>query len=270
MRPKSSSPNPSVANAVVRSSRRLYVIAMAGGQTTIFAMDAQGRQIATIEISVGQRHRRDSTAFSRRRCPAPNIVLRTVNDTIILTGEVDSAGEAQKALDIANGFVSQANASRGGRRSRSGRRRPATNVSVGASATSAGRQGHQLAGDPRQGSGDAQSDRRRSLSPGAEATGHHELDRERELGHVHTAEWSAAQPADAHHRRRDIRQRIAVGDPDRLRARRCRPRARRTDRHRRLGRKREIHRRRPNPDSAERDLPAARNRRRLHDPASSI
>ena len=105
--------NPSVANAVVRSSRRLYVIAMAGGQTTVFAMDAQGHQIATIEISVG----RDIAELDRilkAAMPGSNIVLRTVNDTIILTGEVDSAGEAQKALDIAIGFVSQANASPAG------------------------------------------------------------------------------------------------------------------------------------------------------------
>ena len=113
MRPKSSSPTRSVANAVVRSSRRLYVIAMAGGQTTIFAMDAQGRQIATIEISVG----RDIAELDRilkTAMPGTHIVLRTVNDTIILTGEVDSADEAQKALDIANGFVSQANAGSAG------------------------------------------------------------------------------------------------------------------------------------------------------------
>ena len=119
--------NPSVANAVVRSSRRLYVIAMSGGQTTVFAMDAQGRQIATIEISVG----RDIAELDRilkTAMPGTNIVLRTVNDTIILTGEVDSAGEAQKALDIANGFVSQANAGAGRAAAAVSRRRRAPPV----------------------------------------------------------------------------------------------------------------------------------------------
>ena len=104
---------PGIADAVVRSSRRLYVIAMAGGQTTIFAMDAQGRQIARIDVTVG----RDIAELDRilkTAMPRSNIVLRTVNDTIILTGEVDSAEEAQKAADIANGFVSQANANSGG------------------------------------------------------------------------------------------------------------------------------------------------------------
>ena len=101
--------DPSVADAVVRSPRRLYVIAMSGGQTTIFAMDAEGRRIATIDVTVG----RDIAELGRilkTAMPGSHIVLRTVNDTIILTGEVDSAADAQKALDIANGFVSQANA----------------------------------------------------------------------------------------------------------------------------------------------------------------
>ena len=40
--------NPAVANAVVRSPRKLYVIGVANGQTTIFAIDARGAQIATV------------------------------------------------------------------------------------------------------------------------------------------------------------------------------------------------------------------------------
>lgn len=37
--------NPKVANAVVRSPRKLYIIGMDSGQTSVFAMDRQGRQI---------------------------------------------------------------------------------------------------------------------------------------------------------------------------------------------------------------------------------
>ena len=102
--------DPAVANAVVRSSRRLYVIAISGGQTTVFAMDSQDRRIATIEISIG-RDIGELDRILKAAIPGANILLRTVNDTIILTGEVDSAGDAQKALDIANGFVDRANTS---------------------------------------------------------------------------------------------------------------------------------------------------------------
>jgi pilus assembly protein CpaC len=96
--------DPKVANAVVRSARKLYLLAVGGGQTTIFAMDPQGRQIAVLEVSIG----RDVGELSRilkTAMPHTEINPRTVNDTIILTGNVDSAGEAQMALDIAKGFA---------------------------------------------------------------------------------------------------------------------------------------------------------------------
>lgn len=96
--------NPKVANAVVRSSRKLYIIATGGGQTTIFAMDKAGRQIATIEISVG-RDIAQLERILRTAIPNSNIRAKTVNDTIILTGSANSAGDARKAMDIATGFV---------------------------------------------------------------------------------------------------------------------------------------------------------------------
>jgi pilus assembly protein CpaC len=104
--------NPKVANAVVRSARKLYIIGMDGGQTTIFAMDAAGRQIANIEISIG-RDIGELDRILKTAIPKSNVMLKTVNDTIILTGTVDSAGEAQQALDIAYGFVGQAGSAAG-------------------------------------------------------------------------------------------------------------------------------------------------------------
>lgn len=97
--------NPKVANAIVRSARKLYIIAAEGGQTSIFAMDAQGRQIAAIEISVG-RDVAELKRILRLSLPNADIEPRTIDETIILTGTVDSAGDAQKAMDIANGFLS--------------------------------------------------------------------------------------------------------------------------------------------------------------------
>jgi len=98
--------NPKVANAVVRSSRKIYVIGTENGQTSVFAMDAQGRRIAQIEISIG-RDIGELNAILKAAMPNSNVNSRTVNNTIILTGNVDSAGEAQKAYDIAKGFVPQ-------------------------------------------------------------------------------------------------------------------------------------------------------------------
>ena len=46
--------DPKVANAIVRSARKLYVIGLDNGQTTVFAMDKAGHQIAALQISIGR------------------------------------------------------------------------------------------------------------------------------------------------------------------------------------------------------------------------
>jgi pilus assembly protein CpaC len=96
--------NPAVANAVVRSTRKLYIVAVANGQTSIYAMDKAGRQIAAFQISVG-RDIGELQQILRTALPRDTITARTVSDTIILTGTVESAGDAQQALDIAKGFA---------------------------------------------------------------------------------------------------------------------------------------------------------------------
>jgi pilus assembly protein CpaC len=99
--------NPRVADAVVRSPRKLYIMGNESGQTTIFAVDAAGRQVANLEISIG-RDVGELMPLLKAALPKSNISARTVNDVIILTGTVGSAGEAQRAVDIARGFASRA------------------------------------------------------------------------------------------------------------------------------------------------------------------
>lgn len=96
--------NPAIANAIVRTARKLYIIGMANGQTSVYALDRQGHQFAAFEISIG-RDIGELTQILRAAMPATDIVARTVNDTIILTGTVDSAEDAQRAADIAKGFA---------------------------------------------------------------------------------------------------------------------------------------------------------------------
>ncbi len=45
--------NPQIADAVVRTPRRIFVMSLKIGQTNAIFLDAQGRQIATVEIVVG-------------------------------------------------------------------------------------------------------------------------------------------------------------------------------------------------------------------------
>jgi pilus assembly protein CpaC len=96
--------DPTVANAIVRTARRIYISGVANGHTSIFAIAKDGRRVASFQVSVG-RAIGELTSLLNVAIPGNEIRVRTVENTIILTGSVASAEEAQKALDIASGFV---------------------------------------------------------------------------------------------------------------------------------------------------------------------
>jgi pilus assembly protein CpaC len=96
--------NPEIANAIVRTPRRIFVIGQSNGQTSIYAIDKEGRRFLALDLRVG-RDIAELRQILRASMPKASLDVRTVNDTIILMGEVDSAAEAQKAYDIADAFV---------------------------------------------------------------------------------------------------------------------------------------------------------------------
>lgn len=96
--------NPRVADAVVRTSRRAYVIGRALGSTNIFFFDAHGRQVANVEIRVEP----DVSALNEilaRHAPDGNIHAEAVNASVVLSGTVRSAGDADRAMQIAQTFL---------------------------------------------------------------------------------------------------------------------------------------------------------------------
>lgn len=96
--------NPKVANAVVRSARKLFIIGIADGATSMFVMDAEGRQISALEIEVG----RDLNVLRqtlRSALPGAQIEIKPAGNSILLVGNVANASEATQAVDIANAFV---------------------------------------------------------------------------------------------------------------------------------------------------------------------
>ncbi|MHB2210414.1 type II and III secretion system protein family protein [Methylobacterium sp. CM6257] len=98
--------NPAVANAVVRSTRKVFVIGMADGATSIFIMDAEGRQIAALDVTVA----RDLNLGTLRELlnqsiPGGRFDVRSSGASVLLSGSVNSSADAQQAIDIANAFV---------------------------------------------------------------------------------------------------------------------------------------------------------------------
>lgn len=92
--------NPKVANAVIRSSRRAYVIGGEVGQTNVFFFDAEGRQMVGLDIAVTRNLNGIRTAI-RQVLPDADIHVEGIGEGVILTGVVASQAEAQQAFDIA-------------------------------------------------------------------------------------------------------------------------------------------------------------------------
>jgi pilus assembly protein CpaC len=96
--------DPKIANAVVRTSRRAYVIGVAVGQTSVVFFDAEGRQIAGLDIAI-TRDLNGVRAALRHIFPESDIRIDGVGDGVVLTGTVANASESQQAFDIAARLV---------------------------------------------------------------------------------------------------------------------------------------------------------------------
>ena len=98
--------NPGVADAVLRSPRRIYVLGMASGQTDAVFFDAAGRRILSLDIRVDQ----DTGAVAQtinRIVPGSRVRVDAMNDTLILSGQVASLSDADKAVQIARASVAK-------------------------------------------------------------------------------------------------------------------------------------------------------------------
>ncbi|MBV1700027.1 MAG: type II and III secretion system protein family protein [Hyphomicrobiales bacterium] len=96
--------DPKIANAVIRSSRRAYIVAVSAGATNIFFFDSNGAQIAGFDIAV-TRDVSPIRAAIQRIIPDADIKVEGIGDGIILTGTVANQAEAQQACDVASHFV---------------------------------------------------------------------------------------------------------------------------------------------------------------------
>jgi pilus assembly protein CpaC len=96
--------DPKIANAVIRTSRRVYMIGVTVGQTNIFFFDADGRQIAGFDIAV-TRDLNGLRGALRQSFPNSDIRAEGIGEGIMLSGSAANSGEAQQAFDIASRLV---------------------------------------------------------------------------------------------------------------------------------------------------------------------
>ena len=96
--------DPKIANAVVRSPQRAYIIGSAVGQTNVVFFDSADQQIAAYDIAV-KRDLNGVRAALRQMLPMSGIQAEGVGDGVMLTGSVSSPIEAQQAGDVAARLV---------------------------------------------------------------------------------------------------------------------------------------------------------------------
>jgi pilus assembly protein CpaC len=125
--------NPSIADAVIRTARRIYITGVAVGQSNIIVFDRAGNQVAFLDLEV----ERDTAGLSEmlhRLIPDSDIKVEIISDNIVLSGRVRNASDARQAEDIASIFAN------GGANSGSGNS-PSSSSSSGGGGSSGGTAG---------------------------------------------------------------------------------------------------------------------------------
>lgn len=96
--------NPEVADAVTRTSRRIYIFAKQVGETNIFIFDSTGNQLMSIDLVI-ERDIEGLETYLEKYIPGSEIKVEMVNDNVILTGTVPTPQASARAVELARIFV---------------------------------------------------------------------------------------------------------------------------------------------------------------------
>lgn len=96
--------NPEIADAVVRTPRRIYLTGVTVGQTSLFVFDQAGDVIVSLDLSV-ERDISGLTDLLSRMIPDSAIEVEMINNNIVLSGTVQNAVDAGRANELAALFA---------------------------------------------------------------------------------------------------------------------------------------------------------------------
>ncbi|WP_208996946.1 type II and III secretion system protein family protein [Roseibium denhamense] len=95
--------NPEIADAVLRTPRRIFVIGNTAGQSRLVLFGRSGRELASFNLRV-EKDTSDLTRIIRKLIPGSNISAESFNGSVVLSGTAKTSLEAQQAADIAAKF----------------------------------------------------------------------------------------------------------------------------------------------------------------------
>ena len=96
--------NPQIADAVLRTSQRLYLIGVKLGQANVFLFDSSGGQIASFDIFV-EADLAGLNQLLAEAVPGGYVRADAMNGNIVLRGQVASASDSSRAEEVTLGMV---------------------------------------------------------------------------------------------------------------------------------------------------------------------
>ncbi|QYA13338.1 type II and III secretion system protein family protein [Rhizobium sp. AB2/73] len=96
--------DPKMADAVTRTSRRIYLFGKTVGQTNIFIFGADGKEIVSLDLQI----ERDIAGLQdniKRFIPDSDINVEIISDNIVLTGIVRTPQDSIRAQQLAQAFL---------------------------------------------------------------------------------------------------------------------------------------------------------------------
>lgn len=99
--------NPAIANAVARDRRRVAVMGLAAGESNMVFLDAQGRKMLVLEVSVtdGVAGMDQLRGLIKRYVPGSKVQVEAVNGRIILAGSVPNLSAADRVVQLASPYA---------------------------------------------------------------------------------------------------------------------------------------------------------------------
>jgi pilus assembly protein CpaC len=96
--------NPEVIDAVVQTTRQVYLLAKGAGEANAFFLGPDGQKVLLLEVVV-QRDLSGLEDAMARLIPGSRIKVEAMGDNVVLTGSVASPVDANRAADLALRYV---------------------------------------------------------------------------------------------------------------------------------------------------------------------
>jgi len=96
--------DPEIADVKIKTARLLYIFGKVPGETSLYAVDAEQHIITNKPVVVKRDVGRLQAAIDQL-VPDGSVEVRAIDDSLVLSGHVDSPGEAEEARRAARPFV---------------------------------------------------------------------------------------------------------------------------------------------------------------------